>query len=232
MLALAINNVEFRYSSTTPNVLTIPAMSIESGEKVFLFGPSGSGKTTLLGLIGGLMLPSKGAITVLGKVTSTMGNGARDSFRAQEIGFIFQVFNLVSYLSVIDNVTLPCKFGRRTSAGFESADKEAQYLLEQLGIGNTIGQKISDLSIGQQQRVAAARSLIGSPGIIIADEPTSALDADARTGFLNVLFAQAKREGSSLLFVSHDRSIASNFDRSIALSSVNTVKHPVNGDFK
>jgi putative ABC transport system ATP-binding protein len=232
MLALAINNVEFRYSSTTPNVLTIPAMSIESGEKVFLFGPSGSGKTTLLGLIGGLMLPSKGAITVLGKVTSTMGNGARDSFRAQEIGFIFQVFNLVSYLSVIDNVTLPCKFGRRTSAGFASADKEAQYLLEQLGIGNTIGQKISDLSIGQQQRVAAARSLIGSPGIIIADEPTSALDADARTGFLNVLFAQAKREGSSILFVSHDRSIASNFDRSIALSSVNTVKLPVNGDFK
>ncbi len=229
MQSLALNAVEFRYNSKSANVISIPAMSMEAGEKVFMFGPSGSGKTTLLGLIGGLFLPNSGDVSVLGQVISKMGNGARDRFRAQEIGFIFQVFNLVSYLSVVDNVTLPCKFGRRISAGFQTADKEALFLLEQLGVRDTVGQNIADLSIGQQQRVAAARALIGSPGIIIADEPTSALDEDARTGFLNVLFAQAKREGSSILFVSHDRTIASQFDRSLALSSVNKAKAPVTG---
>ena len=226
MDALLLKGVEFRYSAKTPRVLSIPVMSVAAGEKVFLFGPSGSGKTTLLGLIGGLFLPNSGEITVLGQSISQMSHGARDRFRAQEIGFIFQVFNLVSYLSVQDNVTLPCKFGRRVSAGFATAAEEAHFLLEKLGVGELVGKNISDLSIGQQQRVAAARALIGSPGIIIADEPTSALDEEARAGFLNVLFAQAKREGSSILFVSHDRGMAPQFDRSLALSSINTVNTP------
>jgi putative ABC transport system ATP-binding protein len=228
MNALSIKSVEFRYSATTPNVLQIPSMTVDVGEKVFLYGPSGCGKTTLLGLVGGLFLPNCGDISVLGQPVSAMRSAARDRFRAQEIGFIFQVFNLVSYLSVVDNVTLPCQFGRRVSAGFATAEQEAMFLLGQLGIAEAASKELSKLSIGQQQRVAAARALMGSPGIIIADEPTSALDAEAREGFLSVLFEQAKREGSSILFVSHDRSIAPQFDRSIALSDVNMVRTPKN----
>jgi putative ABC transport system ATP-binding protein len=232
MDALVLKRVEFRYSAKSANVLSIPAMSLAAQEKVFLFGPSGSGKTTLLGLIGGLFLPNSGDVTVLGQSLSKMSHGARDRFRAQEIGFIFQVFNLVSYLSVLDNVTLPCKFGRRVSAGFSTAPKEAEFLLEKLGVGELAGKNISNLSIGQQQRVAAARALIGSPGIIIADEPTSALDEEARAGFLSVLFAQAQREGSSILFVSHDQGMARQFDRSLALSSINTANTSQTGEFK
>jgi putative ABC transport system ATP-binding protein len=150
-----------------------------------------------------------------------MGQAARDQFRSREIGFIFQVFNLVPYLNVLDNVALPCRFGRRVSSAFSGAADEARYLLKELGIESATHKPVGNLSIGQQQRVAAARALIGSPGLIIADEPTSALDADARAGFLSVLFAQVKREGSSILFVSHDRSIADQFDVSVGLSEIN-----------
>ena len=223
MSALNLRDVSFRYAKTSPEVLRIPDFTLDHGQKLFMFGPSGSGKTTMLGLIGGLFLPLRGDVTVLGQNISKMSADDRDKFRAREVGFIFQVFNLVPYLSVVDNVTLPCVFGRRVSSGFKSSRQEALFLLEQLGIGATASKDVNRLSIGQQQRVAAARALIGSPGLIIADEPTSALDADARAGFLTVLFEQAKREGSSILFVSHDRSIASHFDKSIALSDINKV---------
>ena len=230
MNALELATVKFSYRPDSSDVLDITSFEMARGERVFMFGPSGSGKTTLLGLIGGLFLPRSGSITVLGSDVTSMGGAGRDQFRAREIGFIFQVFNLVPYLSVLDNVTLPCRFGRRVSSGFPSAVEEARYLLRELGIELAISKPVGSLSIGQQHRVAAARALIGSPGLIIADEPTSALDADARTGFLNVLFAQAKREGSSILFVSHDRSIAAEFDRSIGLAEINKFPVSAGGD--
>jgi len=221
--ALEIRDLRFRYSSRSGDVLHIPQFSVEKGEKIFIFGPSGSGKTTLLSLIGGLFRPNGGTISVLGQMVTSMSQGERDRFRAREIGFVFQVFNLVPYLSTIQNITLPCRFGRRISSGFSAENEEAGYLLEKLGLGALESRDISTLSIGQQQRVAVARALMGSPGLIIADEPTSALDADARSDFLRVLFEQAKREGSTILFVSHDRSLATQFDRSIALDEFNQV---------
>lgn len=226
MTALTVSNVRFRYAKALPDILQIREFSVGRSETVFLFGPSGSGKSTLLGLVGGLFLPQSGELKVLGQRFDQMTQSGRDSFRAGNIGFIFQVFNLVPYLSVLDNVTLPTKFGRRVSDGFSSAEAEAEYLLDQLGIASLKSRSVTRLSIGQQQRVAAARALLGSPGLVIADEPTSALDADARAGFLQILFSQAKREGSSILFVSHDGSLAKDFDRKVNLIDINAVARP------
>lgn len=223
MSALSLANLSFRYRKTLPEVLKIPQFELARGERVFLYGPSGSGKSTLLGLIGGLFAPESGSIRVLDQVVTGMSQSERDAFRGQEIGFIFQVFNLVPYLDVIENVLLPVQFGRRVSKGYNSAHEEAKDLLQRLGLSDFIKRPVTELSIGQQQRVAVARALLGSPGLIIADEPTSALDADTRDSFLSTLNDHAKREGSSILFVSHDRSLAKSFDRSVALTDLNQV---------
>lgn len=223
MSALEISNLTFKYPQQAGPTLEIPHFTIARGEKLFMFGPSGSGKTTLLGLVGGLFNPSTGAISVLGQSITAMSSAHRDKFRASNVGFIFQIFNLVPYLNVIDNVLLPCKFGRSVSKSFSSSKDEAVFLIEQLGLKRQMTSDVSTLSIGQQQRVAAARALIGSPGLIIADEPTSALDFDAREDFLRVLFEQAKRESSAILFVSHDKSLASQFDRSVPLADLNVL---------
>lgn len=230
MSALSISDVTFSYGAKLPDVLKIKDFQLSRGEKVFLFGPSGSGKSTLLGLIGGLFSPQSGTINVLGQDITAMSQSQRDHFRAREIGFIFQVFNLVPYLNVVENVMLPAEFGRSVSQGFSSAKKEAMSLLEQLGLGSYLHKPVTQLSIGQQQRVAVARALLGSPGLIIADEPTSALDADARSSFLKTLSDHAKREGSTVLFVSHDRSLAATFDRSIALPQINEISSIVGGE--
>jgi putative ABC transport system ATP-binding protein len=202
-------------------VVQVSKLDIASGERVFLHGPSGSGKSTLLALIGGLYAPQSGSVEVLGSKLSAMSQSERDKFRARDIGFIFQVFNLVPYLDVIENVVLPIKFGRQVSKGFSSAKEEAKHLLNQLGLGPYLETAVTELSIGQQQRVAVARALIGSPGLIIADEPTSALDADARQSFLDTLRTHVKASSSAVLFVSHDRSLASAFDRSLSLVEIN-----------
>ncbi|CAN0428037.1 unnamed protein product, partial [Discosporangium mesarthrocarpum] len=156
----------------------------------------------------------------------------RDTFRADHIGLIFQLFNLVPYLSLIENVLLPCRFSarRRARTALEGSDpvSEARRLLVHMGIPETAlaGQKVTDLSVGQQQRVAAARALIGTPEIVIADEPTSALDEDARQSFLDILFESTSRNRQTLIFVSHDRRMESLFDRHVVLSDINRVVAP------
>jgi putative ABC transport system ATP-binding protein len=223
MTVLNLKNVCFRYAQHSQDVISIDDFVMTEGETVFMYGPSGSGKTTLLGLIAGLFNPGAGSVSVLGRTMSSMSSSARDKFRAEQIGFIFQAFNLVPYLSVLENVVLPCQFGRRKSADFSSIADEASFLLSRLGLAGFERNDVTKLSIGQQQRVAAARALIGSPGLIIADEPTSALDADSRSDFLKLLFEQVQREKSSILFVSHDRSLASQFRRAQALEEINRV---------
>ncbi len=207
-------------------LLDIDAFHLEPEQSVFLKGPSGSGKTTLLGLLGGVQLPQSGTIRLLGHDLSALSASARDRFRVDHSGFIFQQFNLLPFLSVLDNVLLPCQFSKRRSARaierHGSILAAAQALLSGLGLASELHQQRADtLSIGQQQRVAAARALIGQPKLVIADEPTSALDSDSRETFLKLLFAECKAAGASLLFVSHDQSLAHLFDRSIDLSQLN-----------
>lgn len=207
-----------------PQVLDVDSFYVESGERVFLRGPSGSGKSTLLGLIAGVLQPQSGSIRVLGHDMAALSAARRDRLRADQIGVIFQMFNLVPYLSVTGNVLLPLRFSpaRRQRAGSDP-QSEARRLLTRLGLEDEslLGRRVSDLSVGQQQRVAAARALIGSPSLIIADEPTSALDADARDRFINLLSEEVERSGATLLFVSHDASLAGLFSRAADLAAIN-----------
>ncbi|MCQ4318136.1 ABC transporter ATP-binding protein [Stutzerimonas zhaodongensis] len=207
-------------------LLDIPGFALEQNQSLFLKGPSGSGKTTLLGLIGGVQKAQRGTVRLLDNDLAALSAGARDRFRVDHTGYIFQQFNLLPFLSVAENVGLPCHFSKSRAARAcqrhgSVADATAR-LLSHLGIpADLLNRRAEALSIGQQQRVAAARALIGQPELVIADEPTSALDADSREAFLQLLFAECREAGSSLLFVSHDQSLAPLFDRSLSLSDLN-----------
>ncbi|WP_339490043.1 ABC transporter ATP-binding protein [Pseudomonas sp. EL_65y_Pfl2_R95] len=215
-----------------PELLDIPSFSLQRGETLFLKGPSGSGKTTLLGLLGGVQLPDRGSIKLLGQDLSALSSGARDRFRVNHTGYIFQQFNLLPFLSVRENVEMPCHFSairnERACQRHGSVSKAASSLLAHLGLTDPklLARRADSLSIGQQQRVAAARALIGQPELVIADEPTSALDADTREAFLQLLFAECREAGASLLFVSHDQSLAPLFDRNLSLAELNRATAP------
>ncbi len=190
---------------------------------MFIEGPSGSGKSTLFSLLAGVVRPQTGTVRILQAELSQMSAPRRDQFRADHIGFVFQMFNLVPYLSMADNVTLPCRFSpRRNERATErsgSPEADARRLLGRLGLDapELRARPVTELSIGQQQRVAIARALIGTPELIMADEPTSALDEGARQRFLDVLFEQCSDAGASLLFASHDVRLSPPFDRRISL---------------
>jgi putative ABC transport system ATP-binding protein len=203
-------------------VLHIDTLKLLHGERLFIYGPSGCGKTTLLGLFAGVLEPDSGAIRILGEDLGQMSRASRDAFRAAHIGYIFQMFNLLPYLSVLDNILLPTSINHKRKSKIKQAPKEAAVALaESLGLRDQLHAKSSELSVGQQQRVAAARALIGSPELVIADEPTSALDTDNRREFLDLLFEQCRAVSASLIFVSHDRGLQNMFDRSLDLSEIN-----------
>lgn len=223
---ISLKKLSYKWPGQTQTLLEIDALSVLKGERLFLMGASGSGKSTLLSLLGGVITPLQGSITILGTDISQLKNAKRDEFRANHLGFIFQQFNLVPYLSVIDNVTLPCRFSEKRftncTEGGKSPKQEAIRLLNHLGIiGNELLNKsVTELSVGQQQRVAAARALIGSPELVIADEPTSSLDADAQEAFLKLLFQECKAQNTTLVFVSHDIRFSKLFDRTIQLKAL------------
>ncbi len=227
--AIEIEDLRFAWRSGMDPVLEIERLHIPRGEHVFIEGPSGTGKSTLLSLVAGVILPQQGRVWVHGQSLESMSGAARDQFRADQIGYIYQMFNLIPYLSIVENVTLPCRFSsqRRDRATSRSGDLigEATRLLETLGIDtSSIGSRSAvELSVGQQQRVAAARALIGVPGLIIADEPTSALDTEHREAFIRLLFQECDREDTTLVLVSHDTSLAGMFDRKVRLPDINTV---------
>jgi putative ABC transport system ATP-binding protein len=224
---LSLQKLCFTWPKQVTPVLDIEQLQIESGEQLFLMGPSGSGKTTLLGILAGIIKPQQGEVTVLGQNIASLKGAAGDRFRANHIGFIFQMFNLIPYLSVQENVILPCRFSQsrkeaalRHSSGLE---KEARRLLGHLRLDSRelINKPVVELSVGQQQRVAAARALIGSPELLIADEPTSSLDSEHREAFIQLLFEECALAGTTLIFVSHDTSLAGLFHRTIRLQELN-----------
>ncbi|MCK8127395.1 ABC transporter ATP-binding protein [Pseudoalteromonas sp. 2CM39R] len=220
---ITLENVLFKWhAKQSEPTINITKLDIDQGEHVFLHGPSGCGKSTLLSLLAGVTVPTQGNIELLGKAINQLSNTKRDRFRADHIGYIFQNFNLLPYLSPIENVTLGCQFSkqRQKNALKNSATiaAEASRLLSALGLNDNLQhQAVAQLSIGQQQRVAAARAFIGSPEIIIADEPTSALDTQNRQAFVKLLFEQASAANSTLIFVSHDETLQTLFTRSISL---------------
>jgi putative ABC transport system ATP-binding protein len=221
--ALDLQQLRYRWPGAGDDILQIDALTLAPGETVFLRGPSGCGKSTLLSLAAGVLLPGAGRLRLLGQDWAALGAGARDRFRADHLGYIFQQFNLLPYLSVIDNVRLPLRFSRRRAARAAAAGANtAEQLLARSGLPAPLWhQPASALSVGQQQRVAAARALIGAPEVVIADEPTSALDEELREAFMTLLLQSCAAAGSALLFVSHDLRLASRFDRMISLPQIN-----------
>ncbi len=226
---VSLSNLRFAWPGQAP-VLNIESFELEKGERLFLRGPSGSGKSTLLGVIAGVLEADSGQVSVLEQDLSKLSGGQRDQVRADHLGVIFQMFNLVPYLSVVQNVVLPCRFSKRRLAEVKAAGgahEEAKRLLSRLGLSDPdlLARTVTELSVGQQQRVAAARALIGNPALIIADEPTSALDADSRDRFIELLSDEAQKTGAALLFVSHDGGLAPLFDRAIDLAEINAASH-------
>lgn len=225
--AVELSNLRFAYRPGH-DVLAIDSLSIARGETVFLHGPSGSGKTTLLGLLAGVLRATAGQVKVLGQDFTTMSNGARDAFRARHLGYVFQMFNLIPYLSVRENILLPIRLepARRARLGGQSFDAAVRDVASQLDIARYLDTPIGELSVGQQQRVAAARALIGSPEVVIADEPTSALDTDRREQFLELLFRSCEKAQATLVFVSHDHTLMPLFSRIVELGEINTAAEP------
>jgi putative ABC transport system ATP-binding protein len=214
-IAVKLKNVRFAWEQEI--VLELERFEVRQGEKLFVGGPSGSGKSSLLSLLSGVAQPTSGSVELLGKNLSSMSNSQRDVFRADHVGYIFQMFNLIPFLSVLENVTLPLRFSNRRSARVSDAKAEGLRLLRHLGMEEFIERRVIDLSVGQQQRVAAARALIGGPEIVLADEPTSALDETNSRVFVDLLFQECEDTGATLIFVSHDSSLAERFDRSYIL---------------
>lgn len=201
--------------------IALPDISLNKGEKVFLYGPSGSGKSTLLALIGGLIKPDSGQVVFAGERLDQLKGSKRDRFRADHLGIIFQQFNLLPWLDVRANVALPCQFSKPRAKRCGGVNQAVERLLMGMDLESALWSRRADaLSVGQQQRVAAARALIGEPDLILADEPTSALDADRRQVFIDLLFKQTELSGSTLLFVSHEQDLAPRFDRTLSLDSV------------
>ena len=209
-----MSGVRFVWPGRNAFSLVIEDFALERGERLFLVGPSGSGKSTFLSLLAGIVTPQDGVIEVLGTDIAKLREAARDRFRAEHFGIIFQMFNLLPYGSVIDNVVLPLSFSRKRRARPKrqgggrgrggAAARDASASNKRL-IANT---SAANLSVGQQQRVAAARALIGAPELIVADEPTSALDRNRQQAFLDLLFADIEAAGATLIMVSHDESLA------------------------
>jgi putative ABC transport system ATP-binding protein len=219
---LVLEDVRFRWPGRSSFGLETRNFALAAGESVLLLGASGSGKSTLLSLICGIVVPESGRVRVCGTDLTTLRPGARDRFRAEHIGVIFQQFNLLPYATVLDNILLPLRFApaRRGRAG-SSPGAEAARLTAALGLPDELlARPAGRLSVGQQQRVSVARALIGRPPLIIADEPTSALDAGTQEAFLGLLFAQCKAAGSALLMVSHDERLGSRFDRVVQLDEI------------
>lgn len=223
--AVAMQDVSFGYEARAP-IMQVKELQIEKGKRVFLRGSSGSGKTTLLGLIAGVLRPQQGSCEVLGKELTELSLSARDLHRGSEMGYIFQSFNLIPYLSVKENIELPCRVHskRRKRITAPTLDEEVVRIARHLDLHDLLDRSVTRLSTGQQQRVAIARAMIGHPRLVIADEPTSSLDVDRQERFLELLLEICDEAKTTLIFVSHDRSLMSRFDERIALSDINQVR--------
>jgi len=217
--AIEVQDLRFAYAGKT--VLHIPAWQNSTGERIFLRGASGSGKSTLLNLLCGTLLPSGGKLKALGQNLPDMSSHARDRFRARHMGVVFQQFNLIPWLTVQENVRLAAHFG----GAHKQVEQHLAELVQHVNLPiSLLNQKAGALSIGQQQRVAVVRALINQPEILLVDEPTSALDEDNRDAFMQLLMSTLDSCGATLIFVSHDRSLAKYFSSSIDMTGLNQAR--------
>lgn len=220
MSVIQLTNVQFQYPEAKHKTLDIGSLKVDKEEKIFLYGPSGSGKSTLLEVLAGVLTPQSGGVEILGQDLAKMSASQRDQFRASHLGYVFQSFNLIPYLSVDENITLPLSLNEERRKRVGDVNQELTHLCERLGISGHRKQSVTRLSVGQQQRVAVARALLGKPELILADEPTSSLDQDHRQKFIELLFQICREQKTTVVFVSHDRTLEPLFSRSISFHQI------------
>ena len=218
----ALDQLVFSWPGAAQPILDISSLKVQRGHHLFIQGESGCGKTTLLNLLSGINQPDSGKVSMLEQSLNDMSSLQRDRFRADHLGVIFQQFNLLPYLSVIENTLLPFHFSARRRDKVNDMEASARTLLKELEISEKLFEKkVLDLSVGQQQRIAVARALVGNPELVIADEPTSALDTRNRDAFIRLLFELSTEHGSTLIFVSHDDQLSRHFDQHVNLTTLN-----------
>ena len=210
---IKIENLEFHYDAGDFRLL-IPELTVPQAEKTAFIGPSGSGKTTLLNLVAGIFLPRAGLVTVDAFIVSKLNDSERRNFRIQNIGFVFQDFELIDYLNVLDNILHPYRITGALTLDMDVRARAVQ-LAEEMGIADKLKRHPNDLSQGEKQRVAICRSLLPSPKVVLADEATGNLDPANKTKILDLLFRSVETHGATLLAVTHDHELLSRFDRVI-----------------
>ena len=217
-MMIHLSNVRVDYPGTThKSVLNIPQWKADNGERIFIYGPSGSGKSTFLNLISGMLSATSGSVCVMDNHLNQMKAKQRDKFRGQNIGYVFQQFNLIPYLDAFDNIRLANQF----SSTAKVHNSDITDLLTQLNVpSDNWHTPIKQLSVGQQQRIAIARALINNPKLVIADEPTSSLDPKNRDDFMSLLMSMVSSLNMTLIFVSHDMSLSHYFDRVESLDDI------------
>lgn len=208
---IEISHIEFKYPTGTFR-LSIPGFTMSKGEKVAVIGPSGSGKTTLLNLMAGIIVPAKGSVRVGDTVVTELNDAGRKDFRITRIGFVFQDFELLDYLNVLDNILHPYRITGALALD-RSVRKRAVALAREMGIGDKLECQSSDLSQGEKQRAAICRALLPRPQLILADEATGNLDSENKEHILDLLFRAVSEHGATLLAVTHDHELLKRFDR-------------------
>ena len=218
-MSIVITNLVYAYSNTAQPILNIPSFEVQDGESVALVGKSGSGKSTLLNAIAGIVAVSQGSLKVNGVELSSLSETERDAFRAENVGYVFQTFNLLQGLSALENVMLAMSFSKKIS----DAKSRAKQLLERVGLGDKQTHKPRELSVGEQQRVAIARAIANEPKLLLADEPTANLDEQNTNSVLSLLKEVASENNRILILVTHERDVAASLPRSVDLKSLNHV---------
>ena len=206
-----IEGLRFRYR-TSDFALHVPELALARGTSAAFTGPSGSGKTTLLNLIAGIRTPDRGRITVDGVNVEALSEPARREFRIGRLGLVFQEFELIEYLSVLDNILLPYRIGPPLRLE-RSVRKRAVELAGTVGIDDKLHRYVGRLSQGEKQRVALCRALLTRPGLLLADEPTGSLDPANKMRVLDLLFECAREAGATLVMVTHDHDLLDRFER-------------------
>ena len=215
---IQIEDLKFWYTGKEFQ-LEISNLKINKGSKVAILGKSGSGKTTLAHLISGILKPQSGLIRFMGQNISNLSDGERRAYRIKNIGFIFQEFELIEYLSVLDNLILPYKLNKSLSLNEETINR-AKAIAGRIEIENKLHKYPNQLSGGERQRLATARALITSPSLVIADEPTGNLDTQTANKVLNEIINQSSKSNSTLLMITHDPRLLESFDQVIDLNKL------------
>lgn len=215
---LQIEDLKFWYTGKEFQ-LEISNLKINKGSKVAILGKSGSGKTTLAHLISGILKPQSGLIRFMGQNISNLSDRERRAYRIKNIGFIFQEFELIEYLSVLDNLILPYKLNKSLSLNEETINR-VKAIAGRIEIENKLHKYPNQLSGGERQRLATARALITSPALVIADEPTGNLDTQTANKVLNEIIKQSSKSNSTLLMITHDPRLLESFDQVIDLNKL------------